>query len=87
MGQATLILGLGLLLTGASTALAVPDGRYAHPELVIQPEELKAHIDQKAPNIRIIDVRQTLKYLAGHIPGAVRYGVRTSRIRITLFRA
>jgi thiosulfate/3-mercaptopyruvate sulfurtransferase len=72
MGQATLILGLGLLLAGASTVLAVPDGRYAHPELIIQPEALKDLIDRKDPNIRIIDVRQTLKYLTGHIPGAVQ---------------
>ena len=72
MGQITLILGLGLLLTGASTVLAVPDGRYARPELIIQPEELKDLIDRKTPHIRIIDVRQTLKYLAGHILRAIQ---------------
>ncbi|MBS3905962.1 MAG: sulfurtransferase [Syntrophaceae bacterium] len=41
------------------------------PELLIQPEELKPLIDRKAPDIRVIDVREKIKYLAGHIPGAV----------------
>ncbi len=51
---------------------AVPNGGYAHPELLIQPEELKALIDKKAPGYRIIDVRENLYYLVGHIPGAVQ---------------
>ena len=72
MGQVSVILGLSLLFIGASTALAVSDGRYAHPELIIQPEELKDLLDQKASDIRIIDVREKLQYLAGHIPGAVQ---------------
>jgi len=53
------------------TVLGVPNGGYARPELLIQPEELKALIDKKDPEIRIIDVREKIKYLAGHIPGAV----------------
>lgn len=50
---------------------AIPNGGYARPELLIQPEELKTLIDRKAPDIRVIDVREKIKYLAGHIPGAV----------------
>jgi len=51
---------------------AVSDGRYAHPEALIQPEELKHMIDNKWSNIQIIDVRPNLKYFTGHIPGAVQ---------------
>lgn len=60
------------LMTLASPAGAVPNGGYEHPEALIQPEELKALTDKKDLNIRIIDVRQDIKYLAGHIPGALR---------------
>ena len=54
------------------TAHAMPNGGYAHPEVLIQPEELKALIDKKDPHIRLIDIREKLKYLAGHVPGAVQ---------------
>jgi len=64
-----LLLGLILLLM-PGPARAVPDGGYAHPEILIQAEELKALIDAKAPYIRIIDVRHNAKYYLGHIPGA-----------------
>ncbi len=50
---------------------AIPNGGYARPELLIQPEELKSLLDRKDSDIRIIDVREKIKYLAGHIPGAV----------------
>lgn len=53
------------------TVHAIPTGGYAHPEVLIQPEELKALIDKKDPHIQMIDVREKLKYLAGHLPGAV----------------
>jgi thiosulfate/3-mercaptopyruvate sulfurtransferase len=53
------------------TAHAIPNGGYARPEVLIQPEELKILIDKKDFSIRIIDIREKLKYLAGHIPGAV----------------
>jgi thiosulfate/3-mercaptopyruvate sulfurtransferase len=56
----------------AQSAHAVPNGGYAHPEIIIQPEELKALVEKKDPNIRIIDVREKLQYLGGHIPGAVQ---------------
>ncbi len=68
-----LVLTLGLFLMSlAQTAQAVPDGGYAHPEMIIQPEELKALVEKKDPNIRIIDVREKLQYLSGHIPGTVQ---------------
>ena len=67
-----LLLALGLIFAGGDwTAYALPNGGYAHPGLLIQPEELKAYIDKKDPDIRVIDVREKIKYLAGHIPGAV----------------
>jgi len=61
---------LALVISGR-TAHAIPNGGYAHPEVLIQPEELKALIDKKDPHIRMIDIREKLKYLAGHLPGAV----------------
>ena len=66
-----LAFGLIFMLAGLTTQ-AVPNGRYAHAEVLIQPEELKALIDKKDPNLLIIDIREKLKYLAGHIPGAVQ---------------
>jgi thiosulfate/3-mercaptopyruvate sulfurtransferase len=73
------VLPLALLITwglylgaAAPIAQAVPQGGYAHPEVLIQAEELKALMDQKDPQIRIIDVRHKAKYYLGHIPGAVQ---------------
>jgi thiosulfate/3-mercaptopyruvate sulfurtransferase len=51
---------------------AIPHGGYAHPELLIQPEELRDLIERKVSHIRIIDVRDTPQYLIGHIPWAVQ---------------
>jgi len=70
-----LILAVALgLLTGLPPGAghAVPQGDYAHPEALIQPEELKTLMDQKDRNIRIIDFRHKAKYYLGHIPGAVQ---------------
>jgi len=64
-------LALSLVAIG-QTAQAVPNGGYTHPEILIQPQELKILIDKKDPNLRIIDVREKLQYLSGHIPGAVQ---------------
>jgi len=60
------------LMSLTQTAQAIPNGGYAHPEIIIQPEELKVLIEKKDPSIRIIDVREKLQYLDGHIPGAVQ---------------
>ena len=60
-----------IIIIAAGKAQAIPNGGYAHPEVLIQPEELKTLIDKKDSNLRIIDIREKLKYLAGHIPGAV----------------
>ena len=57
------------VMTG-QPARAIPNGGYANPEVIIQPEELKSLIDRKDPNIRIIDVRSAHSlvslYLAGY---------------------
>jgi len=71
IGLIPLVSILGLIFIISEAAQAVPNGGYARPEVLIQPEELKVLIDKKDPNIRIIDIREKLKYLAGHIPGAV----------------
>jgi thiosulfate/3-mercaptopyruvate sulfurtransferase len=62
---------ISVLLISGHSAVAIPNGGYMRPELLIQPEDLKPLIDRKDPDIRIIDVREKVKYLAGHIPGAV----------------
>ncbi len=71
--QLGLALSLMLCLVAMTkVAGAVPNGGYRHPEILIQPEELKARIDRKEPNLKIVDVREKLPYLSGHIPGAVQ---------------
>jgi thiosulfate/3-mercaptopyruvate sulfurtransferase len=60
-----------ILLMSSQITMAIPNGGYTRPELLIQPEDLKVLIDKKDTDIRIIDVREKIKYLAGHIPGAV----------------
>jgi thiosulfate/3-mercaptopyruvate sulfurtransferase len=71
IGLIPLVSILGLIFIISEAVHAVPNGGYARPEVLIQPEELKALIDKKDPNIRIIDIREKLKYLAGHISDAV----------------
>jgi len=68
-----LIFALALFLISLTQAIhAVPNGGYAHPEMIIQPGELKVLVEKKDPGIQIIDVRESLQYLSGHIPGAVQ---------------
>jgi thiosulfate/3-mercaptopyruvate sulfurtransferase len=66
----TFVAVLVFLLSG-QMALAIPNGGYTRPELLIQPEELRILIDRKESNVRIIDVREKAKYLTSHVPGAV----------------
>ena len=66
---ALILSSIFILMSGS--AQAIPNGGYVHPEVIIQPEELKILLDKKDFNVRIIDIREKLKYLAGHIPGAV----------------
>ncbi len=65
------LISVFVILISGQLALAIPNGGYTRPELLIQPEDLKALIDKKDPDIRIIDIREKVKYLAGHVPGAV----------------
>lgn len=65
---------LALLISG-QLALAIPSGGYARPELLTQPEDLKALIDRKDSDIWIIDVRASKEYLGEEtLAGAVRPG-------------
>ena len=69
----SLILPLVLFVMAIGhSAQAVPNGGYVHPGTLIQPEELKALLEKKDPGIRIIDAREKIPYLSGHIPGAVQ---------------
>ncbi|MGB9629111.1 MAG: sulfurtransferase [Thermodesulfobacteriota bacterium] len=70
-GLILILVNLFVQLWVEKIVLAIPNGGYTRPELLIQPEELKILIEKKDPDIRIIDVREKIKYLAGHIPGAV----------------
>ncbi len=76
------------LLAGAfpPRALAMPQGGYAHPEILIQAEELKALLDRQEPGLKVVDVRHKAKYYLGHIPGAVqvwRHRLQNRRGRFT----
>lgn len=66
----TFVAVLVFLISG-QLVWAIPNGGYARPELLIQPEELKTLIERKDSNVRIVDIREKAKYLATHIPGAV----------------
>lgn len=63
-----------MFLTPASAALlflvAADDAkaRYARPELLLEPAELKK--PEAARQFRILDAREGAKYRAGHVPGA-----------------
>jgi thiosulfate/3-mercaptopyruvate sulfurtransferase len=70
LGVLVLTISLTFFMAG-QTAQAVPNGGYAHPEILIQPEELRAMIGKKEPRLRVIDIREKVKYVSGHIPGAV----------------
>jgi len=50
-------------------AASVEDKGFVNPEAVITPQKLKEIMDDE--NVRIVDVRNSAKYLLGHIPGAV----------------
>src|SRR4030066_1412942 len=63
--------GIFLVMVLSRITQAVPNGGYARSEILIQPEELKALIDKQDSNLRIIDIREKVKYLSGHVPGAV----------------
>ncbi len=72
-----LIIPAALALAWLTLALApqpsgaVPLGGYPSPQILIQAEELKALIDKKDPNLRIIDFRHKAKYYLGHIQDAI----------------
>src|SRR4030066_2106249 len=65
------LFGILLVMVLSRITQAVPNGGYTHPEILIQPEELKALIDKQDSNLRIIDIREKVKYHSGHVPGAV----------------
>ncbi|MBE0608400.1 MAG: sulfurtransferase [Dehalococcoidia bacterium] len=46
---------------------------YAHPELLVEPDWLAAHLDD--PNVRVIDCAVLEAYRRAHIPGAVHLPV------------
>jgi thiosulfate/3-mercaptopyruvate sulfurtransferase len=72
LAPVSLALAAGLVLKFLhQPAHAVPQGGYAAAGALIQAEELKALLDKKEPNLKIIDVRHKAKYYLGHIPGAI----------------
>jgi thiosulfate/3-mercaptopyruvate sulfurtransferase len=71
IGLIPLVSIMGLVFMMSEAVQAVPNGGYARPEVLIQPEELMTLIEKKDSNIRVIDIREKPKYLAGHIPGSV----------------
>ncbi len=45
------VFGIFLVMVLSRITQAVPNGGYAHPEILIQPEELKVLIEKKDPRI------------------------------------
>ena len=64
-----LLLSLVFLLLTSFT-LSAADRGYAHPEFLISVEELSGNMDNE--NLVIIYLRNTAKYLFGHLPGSVK---------------
>lgn len=73
-----LIIPLILFLAWLALALlphyaeGAPAEEASHPQILIKPGDLKARLDQKDPDLRIIDFRHKAKYYLGHIPGALQ---------------
>jgi thiosulfate/3-mercaptopyruvate sulfurtransferase len=55
--------------------------QFAHPEFLVTPEWLHAHLDD--PALRIVDTRAAAKYDEGHIPGAVPLDVYSLNVTDT----
>jgi thiosulfate/3-mercaptopyruvate sulfurtransferase len=54
-------------------------GRFAHPEVLVDPEWLADHLDD--PRVRVIDIHlESGSYEEGHIPGAVFWPARTTLV-------
>ncbi len=64
----TIILSI-LILIAPFTAAADPN--FENKEFLISAEELNQMIKAEKENLKIIDVRNSAKYLLGHLPGAV----------------
>jgi len=55
--------------------------QFAHPEFLVTPEWLHAHLND--PALRIVDTRAAAKYDEGHIPGAVPLDVYSLNVTDT----
>ncbi|HLK61675.1 MAG TPA: sulfurtransferase [Chthonomonadaceae bacterium] len=60
-----------LALTGSVSVQAqqLPEGGYAHPEMLVETEWVARHEHDR--NVRLVDMRDAAAYAAGHIPQAV----------------
>ncbi|MFP4371013.1 MAG: sulfurtransferase [Halanaerobium sp.] len=63
------IILITLLIITAFNAAAAEE--FENPELLISAEELNQKLEAEEDNLKIIDVRNSAKYLLGHIPGSV----------------
>jgi thiosulfate/3-mercaptopyruvate sulfurtransferase len=71
-GWLVVILALAWIMVWPAGVWTRPQGDYAHPEILLQAEDLKALLDRKDSDLRIIDFRHKAKYYLGHIPGAIQ---------------
>ncbi len=71
----TLTIGTLLLLILNGLASASPQRDL---EFIVTIDWLKTQLDNKTPNLRLIDVRYESDYTNGHIPGAVNFPVELS---------
>ena len=63
-----LIIFIAVLIISTFNAAAE---EFENPELLISAENLKQKLEAKTDNLKLIDVRNSAKYLLGHIPGSV----------------
>lgn len=68
-----LLAALHLGTWGVRDVLAIENGGYTNPGMLVSAEQLKTLLADKA--VKVIDVRGSLKYRLGHIDGALDIGV------------
>lgn len=66
-----ILITLLLLSSLPAAAAAAAEANFSEPELLISAAELNEKLENGSENFKIIDVRNSAKYLLGHLPDAV----------------
>jgi thiosulfate/3-mercaptopyruvate sulfurtransferase len=79
----SLCIAMGIILAAGARAAAAPIG-YARPQMLVETDWVARHARDR--DVRLVDMRDTAAYAAGHIPGAVHLEegpLRNSEDRLT----